>query len=70
MLQISKDMIFEKQRAFLSVTRHPLCPVLGASRSAFEGSGTISTLCNITRLDVCSANLRIGCLLRNVWFFV
>lgn len=46
-LQISKDMIFEKQRAFLGLIRHPLRPALRASRSAFEGAGSISTLCTL-----------------------
>ena len=59
-------MISEKQRATLSLTRHPFRPALRASRSAFEGAGTIRTLCNIARLDICSANLRFGCLVRNV----
>jgi len=37
-------MIFEKQRAFCSLTRHPLRPALRASHSAFDWAGTINAL--------------------------
>jgi len=40
-------MIFEKQRAFRSLTRHPLRPALHASRSAFDWAGTINALCTL-----------------------